>query len=387
MSPDTMASAGPKRILCVHQGGELYGSDRSFLQIVEAIREGWPDARIRVILAVDGPLRMLLEKVANEVTVQDLCVLRLANAVSTLFKGTIGLPYYLMAAKREINRADLVYINTTVIADYMIAARLPPHKSVIHVREIPKAKAMLVVQRLVRFSRAKIIYNSQATADAFALPVDQIQTVIHNGVAPIDRPAQPEIPAVFTPERPLKLAMLGRISDWKGQNLLIEGVAALLPEDQKRVSVRIVGSTFLNVQGPVDALQRQIDKAGLSRNVSLEPFKDDPAEVYLWSDVCVVPSRLPEPFGRVAIEAMSHARPVIAAAHGGLLEIVRDAKTGWLFKPNDAALLAEAIRQALACPTRLRAMALTALHDFEQRFSSNIMTERVCDFLGRVMET
>ena len=378
-------SSRQHRILCVHQGGELYGSDRSFLLVVEAIRGGWPDAHVRVILAVDGPLRALLAKVADEVIIRNLCVLRLANPVSTALKGTVGLPYFVGAALREIRRVDLVYINTTVIADYMIAARFATRKCVIHVREIPKAKAMPVVRALVRESHAQIIYNSHATGRAFALPARQPQTVIHNGVAPVTDPVPLQLPGAFSRERPLKIAMLGRISDWKGQDLLIEAAAALAPQDREKLAIRIVGSAFRDAPEPVEALQRRIDAAGLTGHVTLEPFKDDPAEVYLWSDICAVPSRLPEPFGRVAVEAMSYARPVIAAGHGGLVEIVNDKADGWLFAPNDTKALARAIKNALDDPQGVGTIAEAALKQFLNKFSSETMSSKICATLRGCM--
>ena len=44
------------RIVCVHQGYELYGSDRSFIDSVAALREAWPQAEIEVVLPHEGPI-------------------------------------------------------------------------------------------------------------------------------------------------------------------------------------------------------------------------------------------------------------------------------------------------------------------------------------------
>lgn len=57
----------------------------------------------------------------------------------------------------------------------------------------------------------------------------------------------------------------------------------------------------------------------------------------------VVPSIWPEPFGQVAVEAMAAKKAVIASAHGGLLDIVIDEKTGLLVRPGDP----ETLRQAM----------------------------------------
>ncbi|WP_293882575.1 glycosyltransferase family 4 protein [Sphingomonas sp.] len=374
--------AGP-RILCVHQGAELYGSDRSFLQTVVALREGWPNANIRVVLAVDGPLRAMLAQVADSVTVRDLCVLRLVNPMTTGLKATIALPWYLLAAIRDIARADFVYINTTVIADYMLAARVAPRRAVIHVREIPKPKARSVIRGLCRVSGAHIIFNSHATQDAFALPPAQPQVVIHNGVDFVTGPDPLELPDAFTVARPLRMAMLGRINDWKGQDLLVEAVATLPPEDRARVRVRIVGSSFRDAAEPVTILSDQIAAAGLGSIVTLEPFKDDPDEVYRWADICVVPSRMPEPFGRVAIEAMAHGRAVIAAAHGGLTEIVHDPISGWLFPPNDAGALGRIIAEAIRQPGAVERRGKGSEARFSEHFSSVTMSRRFRETLAR----
>ena len=71
------------------------------------------------------------------------------------------------------------------------------------------------------------------------------------------------------------------------------------------------------------------------------------APLYRRADIVVVPSKLPEPLGRVAIEAMSFGRPVIASEIGGLPQVVKDQVTGWLIPPGDAAVLAEAIRRII----------------------------------------
>ena len=49
----------------------------------------------------------------------------------------------------------------------------------------------------------------------------------------------------------------------------------------------------------------------------------------------------------VAIEAMLHAKPVVAADHGGLTEIVLPGETGFLFKNNNAGSLAEHLEKVI----------------------------------------
>lgn len=64
----------------------------------------------------------------------------------------------------------------------------------------------------------------------------------------------------------------------------------------------------------------------------------------------LVPSRWNEPFGLIALEAAQMARPVVAAADGGLAEIVVDGQTGFLVPPEDVSALAESTAKLLRDP-------------------------------------
>ena len=66
----------------------------------------------------------------------------------------------------------------------------------------------------------------------------------------------------------------------------------------------------------------------------------------------VVPSVWPDPCPTVVLEAMALARPVVAAASGGIVDMVTDGRTGHLVEPNDVAALAEALRTVVANPAR-----------------------------------
>jgi glycosyltransferase involved in cell wall biosynthesis len=351
------------RISCVHQGYELYGSDRSFAESVRAIRGAYPDADIEVVLPRRGPILDLLTGIASRIVFEPIWVLRRRNLAKLATVGLMRLPFALARAARRFRRSDLVYINTSVIADHLLAARWFPGKAIIHVHEIPEGASLALLRRLVRRSRAEIIFNSMATRAAFALPPAMRTHVIYNGIA-----GPPAVePIGYDGKRPLRVLMLGRINRIKGQEVLLEALRRL-PDLHRRIEVRMVGSAFEDTAKDL-ALPALVREAGLSGIVAVSPFTPDPDQHLRWADVVVVPSRRPESLGRVAIEAMAYGRPPIVSDIGGLREIVEHDRTGWLVPPDRPDALAARLRAIIETPACLQERAGPARRHYEAEFS------------------
>lgn len=354
------------RIVCVHQGFDLYGSDRAFLESVAAIREGWPQAEIEVVLPREGALAAPAREIATRVVVDPLLVLRRRHLWRlVLLAPFVVLPAVWRAASR-MRKADAVYINTLVLLDYLIAARFFRDKTVVHVHEMADGPVGRVLGALLRWTSSTVIFNSKACRAAYRLPASQAQHVVYNGIA---APRQ-VVPAAYDGSRRLRLLMLGRINRIKGQNVLVDALARLPRERRDLIEVRIVGSSFDNDEAREQALRRQVADEGLGHIVSFEPFQDDTVPLYQWADILVAPSRLPETLGRVAIEAASHARPTLASSIGGLPEVVTDGVTGWLVPPDDAAGLASALARILDDPVRWRDFGMAARRRYETTFDA-----------------
>lgn len=358
------------RLSCIHQGYELYGSDRSFIESLRALRSAFPQAEIEVVIPREGPLAGALRDEGFDPVIEPLWVLRRHSLPKLVATAAIDLPRALWRAFRRMRAADLVYVNTAVVFDHILMARLFQAKTIIHVHEIPQGGALRVLRALLRWSRAEIVFNSDATRRTYPGLDRQRSHVIYNGVA-LEADAQPVNPA---PGGPLHLLMLGRINRIKGQEVLLDALA-LLPSDLRaRLSVRIVGSAF-ETRAPEIELERRIAQAGLQSVVRLLPFVPDPAEHYRWADIVVVPSRLPESLGRVAIEAQAYGRPPIVSDIGGLGETVENGRTGWIVPPGDAAALAARIEAILADPSPLPAFAAAGRARFERLFSQETAAE------------
>lgn len=369
------------RIVCVHQGFELYGSDRAFVESVAAFRAGWPDADIEVVLPRTGPIVEPLSRSASKITIEPLLVLRRRHLARTVALAPIIVLPALWRAFRRMRRADAAYINTLVLLDYLIVARLFPRKTVVHAHEVAEGGAGRLLRGLLRWASVSVVYNSEACRAAYALPPPVRETIVYNGIAsPPDH-----APSDYDGARRLRLLMLGRINRTKGQGVLVRAIA-MLPEDVRAsLEVRIVGSSFDNDIALETALHDEAKAAGLDGVVAFEPFTADPAPLYRWCDILVAPSRLPETLGRVAIEAASHARPALATSIGGLPEVVADGVTGWLVRPDDPAALAAAIERIVRRPEEWRSFGMAARKRYEQVFDAELVARQMRTVLASAL--
>jgi len=155
------------------------------------------------------------------------------------------------------------------------------------------------------------------------------------------------------------VGIVGHLQEWKGQRLVVEAVGRVR-RSHPAVRCLIVGGVHRNGQEYADALRARIAEPDLAGHVVLTGERADVAACLDAMDVAIHASIKPEPFGRVMIEAMALARPVIAPREAGPLAIVVDGETGLLVPPRDADALAVAITALVADPNRRRAMGRAA---------------------------
>jgi glycosyltransferase involved in cell wall biosynthesis len=366
----------PLRILFVHQGYELYGSDRTLIQSVEALTCRFPDAKITVLLPLAGDLQPALLSIIDDVRVVDLAILRKANVKDIKLRDIGGFVRKVLNARRVMLTYDVTYINTVLVMDYIVAACMVGSPRIIHVHEIPSGLAAAFFSGLAALSRALMIFNSEATRRSFKLPFWQRGAVVWNGVA---SPSQ--VPLRCDNSR-LRLLLIGRFNSWKGQELLLRAVASLTADQRRRLSVRMVGSVFGDQKHFVDRLVSVIAEEGLEEVVEVCPFTPDPHEHYRWADAVVVPSIKPEPFGLVAIEAMAAGRSVIAANHGGLSEIVVNGVTGSLVRPGSIETLASTIGGYLDDPARAQTEGNAGRERFLAEFDESHYKLKIADIVA-----
>ena len=178
------------------------------------------------------------------------------------------------------------------------------------------------------------------TARQLAPEIIPCSSLIHFG---FDAPDFSPKPLPFDEPR---LLCLGRLVHEKGFDLALTAFAAII---ERFPGARLIIAS----DGPArPALEQQTTELGLADVVDFIGWvESDKLPALLNSATMVVmPSRVIEGFGFVAMEAAMMGRPVVATRSGGLVEVVLDGETGLLVERGNSAALADAIAYLLNHP-------------------------------------
>jgi glycosyltransferase involved in cell wall biosynthesis len=130
------------------------------------------------------------------------------------------------------------------------------------------------------------------------------------------------------------VSSVGRITQLKDYETFIRSIA-LIREEKPEVLGLIVGGVHQSKNSYFQSLKLLLNSLGLTDQVVFTGSQSKIAEIYALSNIVVSSSKKPESFGRAAAESLAMEVPVVASAHGGMLDIVIDGKTGRLFTPGD----------------------------------------------------
>lgn len=381
-----------KIILFVHQSADLYGSDRVLLALVSKLdREKYHPI---VLLPADGPL--VTELAIADIEYHVLPITCLSRATLS-FLGLLSLPANLIKSIRAINNTlkgrhvDLVHSNTLAVLSGAIWARYYRVRHVWHVHEIilhPKWVRKVYALLLSWFADC-IICVSHATKENLLQDKPELASkiqVVWNGLNR-DIPVNTDMVHQYRQQLDMQdieilIALLGRINRLKGQRLLVEAAGILWRQGMRNLRFVIVGSVVPGQEHFLKALQLAISESPAKQCFMLQSFTQDVWSVLDACDIAVIPSTEPESFGMVALEAMAASKPVIAANHGGLVEILVQGVTGLLVLPSDATALAEAIKQLAADDNLRRKMGESGL----LRYRSEFTLDRHVDNMSRIYE-
>lgn len=183
-----------------------------------------------------------------------------------------------------------------------------------------------------------------------------------------------------------KFLLAGRLTRIKGHLTIIEAAARLKAQGRSDFVILFAGDDQGRT-GYGEELARALAEHGLQDQVRIVGHCDDMPAAYLLSDVAILPTTVPESFGRAAVEPQAMGRPVIASNHGGTVETVADGVTGWLAEPGDAEAWAAAMAGAVEIgPARRLEMGQAGVSRARQLYRVDAMCSATLAAYERVLE-
>jgi glycosyltransferase involved in cell wall biosynthesis len=179
------------------------------------------------------------------------------------------------------------------------------------------------------------------------------------------------------------IVLPGRVTYLKGHDLFLQALNEIRNKQWLAICVGAFDPASTYVRGVFE----QVDAMHLSDRVRFVGHETDMPAVYGAADIVVsATSAKAEGFGRVAIEAQSMARPIVASAHGGSLETIEPGKTGHLFEPGDPGALAAALEQLLESPDLRRRYGENGRVWVQKKFTTREMCQKTLDLYCRALD-
>ena len=171
------------------------------------------------------------------------------------------------------------------------------------------------------------------------------------------------------------ILMPGRLTAWKGQETFIEALNLV----NKELGYESFNAVILGSDQGRDIYTKKIKRLAEQYRLTsqlkfIEHCKNMPL-AYKISDIVVSASVEPEAFGRVAVEAQSMEKPIIASDIGGSNETITDNVTGFLFQSGNAEALSKKIIEVLQLDeSRLKSIGIEGRKNIIKKFN----VEKMC---------
>jgi glycosyltransferase involved in cell wall biosynthesis len=174
-----------------------------------------------------------------------------------------------------------------------------------------------------------------------------------------------------------EILFVGQVIRGKGVDLLLHALAKIPPP--WHATVVGTGNHLQSCKKLAHELEieERVHFAGWVAHQDLTP-------IYAKAALTVVPSRWPEPFGMVGIEAMARGRPVVGFAVGGIPDWLEDGVTGFLVPEADTGAMARAIERLLRNSELRTEFGEAAMQLVRKKYQPQSYLQQLMQILERV---
>ena len=268
-----------------------------------------------------------------------------------------------------------------------LAARLAGVPCVWHVQDRVSGRAgplyawsLALAGRLVA---REVIVDAESIARQLAqfVPRERIH-VIPNGVDV--REFTPEtdgsrVRAEWNVEsRELLIGVVGRLTHWKGQEVLLRAFAKIATEfPESRLA--FIGAPVFDNDGYEQALRQETVRMGLTSRVIFTGFRWDMPQVFAALDVVAHTALEKDSSPLAVVSAMAAGKAIVCSRVEGTAELFDEGQDGLLYPPGDADALVEKLRMVLCDAGLRKRLGATARAKAERELSIEIFARRCQD--------
>jgi glycosyltransferase involved in cell wall biosynthesis len=338
------------RVVFLTHYSKLLGANKSLLDIITGVKS---HIEAFVLLPEKGPLSDVLSKLNIPWQVVPIEAHVYQSNINTELKRPIRIlrrsfkTQKVIAAIKFLN-PDVIYTNSSVINDGIIAAQKLKKPHVWHIREYGKDDYNLSFDFGLKglkcfMKKSDIVITISNSIDNHIKNIAPRQATIQIYDGIINQKSIVTHPKDITLNNEITFTIAGYISENKGQFIAIEALKLVRNEANTiRLRLLIVGEGDPNY---VKELKEYVSENKMDDIVSFVGFTNNMNMYYAKTDILLMCSKK-EALGRVTVEAMANGIPVIGTNSGGTIELITHNENGVLFERNPIKLK-EAIQSLL----------------------------------------
>lgn len=365
------------RVLGAINGIELFGHERSNIEVFRTLRALGAQVRVGVHPIKDNQVRDELERSQIETfpipfgpqwSIQ--WVKRHPSLVFTSFWKVLTCS---RRFSKEVQSFDPTHfhIGSALVYSYLsLALKRHSRRLVYRMGDCPPVDSPfnLRIWRMAVRRADHLVSISEFVRKEAQVAGGKDSTVIYN-LAPTflsDASACLSFDAASTGPR---LLYVGAVSEYKGVGVLIQAVE-LLQNRYPGISLEILGGSRYDA-GHRSKMIQLAEDFGVAESVHFRGHVSNPGESYKNADVHVHPALWEEPLGNVVMEAKREGTPSVVFRSGGLPEMIRHKIDGYICDEKTPKALADAIDWTVAEPTRLQLLGQNAFASYAERFGED----------------
>jgi len=404
------------KIVYLSPSAGLGGAERCLLDMMAAVRNSNPRAKLHLLTSTDGPLVERANLLQADVRVLPMppelaemgdSILRgpsRRQAIWNLGRQGIRSGWASWRYAQELSktlvriRPDLIHSNGIKFHLLSCLARAHAAPIIWHIHDFLSLRPLMA--RALRWAscraRGAIAVSRAVQKDAQQVLPNLPVEMVHNAIdaeefSPragpgIDLDQLAGLPPAFPAT--VRVGLIATYARWKGHEVFLNAATEILGR-RPRPPARffIIGGPIYQTHGSqfsTDELRSFASTRMIQSHVGFIPFQDNPAAVYRALDIVVHASTQPEPFGRTIVEAMACAKPVIVAQAGGAGELFTHDHDALGVPPGNSTALAAAINRLMADSDLRQRLGHNARQTAVERFSRDRLGPQLLDVYRRL---